>query len=333
MQDYHVYGMGNALVDLEFDVNDQFFAEMEIEKGLMTLVDENRQQTLMSRLGESTHKKACGGSAANTLIALAQLGGKAFYSCKVANDELGDFYTQDLTSNGVRNSLEEGREDGVTGKCMVMITPDAERTMNTFLGITETYSPDQLRLEELKKSQYLYVEGYLVTSASARQAVSLAMETARSHGVKIALTSSDPSMAKYFGDGLKEMIGEQGVDLLFCNTEEAQILSGEEDPYQAIRALSKFSRQVAMTRSEEGALLFDGERIIEVATQQVRPIDTNGAGDLFAGAFLYALTQGHPFSVAGQLACACSSQLVTQFGPRLLKEQAELIREKILNQD
>lgn len=333
MHDYHVYGMGNALVDIEFDVNDQFFAEMEIEKGFMTLVDEQRQNHLMNSLGGSTRNKACGGSAANTLIALAQLGGKAYYSCKVANDELGDFYTQDLTQNGVRNSLEDGRGDGITGKCMVMITPDAERTMNTYLGITETYSTDQLRLEELKKSQYLYVEGYLVTSPSAREAVALALNTARAHGVKTALTSSDPSMAKYFGDGLKEMIGPEGVDLLFCNTEEAQILSGEEDAHQALLGLRKYAKQIAMTRSEKGALLFDGERVIEVATQQVKPIDTNGAGDLFAGAFLYALTQGHDFQTAGQLACACSSQLVTQFGPRLTKDQALMIKDKILNQD
>lgn len=333
MQDYHVYGMGNALVDIEFDVNDQFFTENEIEKGFMTLVDEQRQNHLMNSLGGSARSKACGGSAANTLIALAQLGGRAYYSCKVANDEFGDFYAHDLTQNGVSNPLNDGRSQGVTGKCMVMISPDAQRTMNTFLGTTETFSTEQLRLEELKKSQYLYVEGYLVTSPTAREAVAEALKTARANGVKTALTSSDPSMAKYFGDGLKEMIGEEGVDLLFCNTEEAQILSGYQDEMQALLGLRKYAKQIAMTRSEKGALLFDGERVIEVATQQVKPIDTNGAGDLFAGAFLYALTQGHDFQTAGQLACACSSQLVTQFGPRLTKDQALMIKDKILNQD
>jgi sugar/nucleoside kinase (ribokinase family) len=225
------------------------------------------------------------------------------------------------------------REDGVTGKCMVFVTPDAERTMNSFLGISLTLDHQVLDFEALEQSEYLYIEGYLVTSPSAKEAVVKALDFAKEKGIKTALTFSDPSMAKFFGDGLKEMLGENGVDLLFCNTEEALTFTQTQTLEEAIPELKKWARAFAVTRSEKGALLFDGEREIDVLTQQVKPIDTNGAGDLFAGAFMYALTQGHSFGEAGKLACACSSQLVTQFGPRLRKDQAQEIKNTILNND
>lgn len=333
MAKYNVYGMGNALVDMEFEVNDQFLSEKNIEKGLMTLVEEEKQAELLEKLDNHQHKRACGGSAANTMIALSQLGGHGFYSCKVASDEAGDFYYQDLKSNGLDTNMKDVREEGVTGKCMVFITPDAERTMNSYLGISQTLDEQVLDFEAVAQSEYLYIEGYLVTSPSAREAVKKALDFAREKGVKTALTFSDPSMAKFFGDGLKELLGEKGVDLLFCNTEEALTFTQQEDLEKAVPELRKWARSLAITRSEKGALLFDGEREIDVLTQKVEPVDTNGAGDLFAGAFLYALAQGHSFGESGKLACACSSQLVTQFGPRLKKEQALEIKEAILNND
>lgn len=333
MAKYNVYGMGNALVDMEFEVTDDFLKEKNIERGLMTLVEQERQSELLEKLDNHQHKRACGGSAANTMIALSQLGGHGFYSCKVANDESGDFYYKDLKANELDTNMKDAREDGVTGKCMVFITPDAERTMNSYLGISLTLDEQVLDYEAIEQSEYLYIEGYLVTSPSAKEAVKKALDFAREKGIKTALTFSDPSMAKFFGDGLKEMLGEKGVDLLFCNTEEALTFTNTESLEQAVPELKKWTKSLAITRSEKGALLFDGEREIDVLTQQVEPIDTNGAGDLFAGAFLYALTHGHSFGDAGKLACACSSQLVTQFGPRLKKDQALEIKETILNND
>ena len=144
MKKYHVYGVGNALVDMEFEVEDAFFKQNDIEKGVMTLVDEARQHELIARLDAFEGKKASGGSAANTVIAMSYFGGTSFYSCKVSNDELGDFYVNDLKEAGVDSNVGDGRKDGITGKCLVMVTPDAERTMNTYLGITETFSIDEL---------------------------------------------------------------------------------------------------------------------------------------------------------------------------------------------
>ncbi|VAW70000.1 Ribokinase [hydrothermal vent metagenome] len=320
MSKYHVYGVGNALVDMEFEVEDHFFEKNTIDKGVMTLVDEERQHELMSHLDAFEGKKASGGSAANTIIATSYFGGKSFYSCKVANDELGDFYVADLQAAGVDSNVGDGRKDGITGKCLVMVTPDAERTMNTFLGITETFSVDELHQSAIIDSEYLYMEGYLVTSSTGRHAAIEARKIAEENGVKTALTFSDPAMVQFFKDGLKEMIGDK-VDLLFCNDAEAMSWSGSDDLAQAIESLKQVARTFAITLGAKGALLFDGERMIEISPHDVQAVDTNGAGDMFAGAFLYGITHGHSFYEAGNIASLAAARVVSQFGPRLVSEE------------
>lgn len=326
---YHVYGIGNALVDMEYEVSDEYLARMNVEKGVMTLVEEERQTELLSVLSGEQHKRACGGSAANTIIAVASLGGKSFYSCKVAADESGDFYSNDLSSHGVVTNLVGKREPGKTGKCMVFVTPDAERTMNTYLGITAHFSERELVLDEISQSEYLYIEGYLVTSPNARAAAIKARTHAENAGVKTALTFSDPSMTSYFADGLKEMIGEKGVDLLFCNGTEALQFTGCKEIHEAAIELKKVARSFAITLGAQGALVFDGEHDIEIVAPQVKPVDSNGAGDLFAGAFLYAITHGKTFAQAGRLATTAASELVTRFGPRLPQDKLLSIKDSV----
>jgi sugar/nucleoside kinase (ribokinase family) len=319
MAKYKVYGVGNALVDMEIETTENFLKESNIEKGLMTLVDEDRQHELLYHLEGKVHKRTCGGSAANTLIALSQLGAPAFYSCKVANDETGDFYIKDLVENGLSTNLGPQREDGITGKCLVFVTPDADRTMNSFLGITETFSVSELREEELAKSEYLYIEGYLVTSDTGRAAAIHARKCAEKHSVKTSISLSDPGVVSYFKEGFQEMIGK-GVDLLFCNEAEALSFTGSDSLEAAFETLKKDAKTFAVTRGPKGARLWDGEQVINIEAPQVEAKDTNGAGDLFAGSFLYALTHGHSFAEAGQFACSCSSRLVTEFGARLEKD-------------
>lgn len=314
---FHVYGIGNALVDMEFEVSDGYLQKMMVEKGVMTLVEEERQTELLSHLQSSPHKRACGGSAANTIIAVASLGGKSFYSCKVASDEAGDFYYNDLTAHGVATNLGPSRASGKTGKCMVFVTEDAERTMNTYLGITANFGHDELVLNEIAASEYLYIEGYLVTAPNAREAAIAARNHAQKSGVKTALTFSDPSMTSYFRDGLEEMIGGDGVDLLFCNETEAMQFTGTDTIAKAALALKKYARSFAITMGPRGALLFDGTHELEVVAPKVDPVDSNGAGDLFAGAFLYGITHGLNFNDAGRLATTAAAELVTKFGPRL----------------
>ncbi|MBI2520180.1 MAG: adenosine kinase [Bdellovibrio sp.] len=326
---YDVYGLGNALVDMEFEVTDSFLHKMKIEKGLMTLVDEIRQREIIDAIHGMQHKRSCGGSAANTVIAVAQLGGRSFYSCKVSNDELGDFYYQDLMREGVHNNWSgKGRPHGPTGRCMVFITPDAERTMNTHLGITSDFSKLELDEEIIKNSKILYIEGYLVASPLGREAAIHAKSVAERHGVKTALTFSDASMPIHFKQGLLETLGN-GVDLLFCNENEAKVFTGKQVLDEAFSELKRYARTFAITQGPKGALLFDGQKEIDVVTSQVEAVDTNGAGDLFAGAFLYALSTNQNFAMAGKLACAAASTVVTQFGARLKREQIQKIKKVV----
>lgn len=320
---YDVYGIGNALVDKEFEVTDAFLAAHGIQKGMMTLIDEARQQQLLAGLSETfgMKKRASGGSAANSIVAVSQFGGKAFYACKVANDETGEFYMHDLHAAGVVTKLDQVRSanEGVTGKCMVMVTPDAERTMNTFLGITADFSEAELHLEELKQANYLYIEGYLVTSELSRAAVLKARAVAREHGVKTAMTFSDPSMVTYFGDGVRQMLGD-GVDILFCNREEACTFTGKTDLEEAVSAIKPYADKLVVTLGSKGALVVDGSGRTEIVAHPAKAVDTNGAGDMFAGAFLYGVAQGMDNARAGKLASLAASRIVTVFGARLSKE-------------
>jgi len=320
MKKYHVYGIGNALVDMEFEVEDTFFEKYKIDKGVMTLVDEERQHELIGHLDAFEGKKASGGSAANTIIAVNYFGGNSFYSCKVSNDELGDFYVHDLKAAGVDSNVGDGRKDGITGKCLVMVTPDAERTMNTFLGITENFSVDELHQDALSDSEYLYIEGYLVTSNTGRHAAIEARKIAEESGVKTALTFSDPAMVEFFKDGLKEMIGKK-VDLLFCNEAEAKSWAGTDDLDLALESLKEIASTFAVTIGSKGALVYDGNNMIDISPHEIKAIDSNGAGDMFAGAFLYGITHGHSFYEAGNIASLAAARVVSQFGPRLGAEE------------
>ncbi|MCB9360023.1 MAG: adenosine kinase [Flavobacteriales bacterium] len=324
---YNVYGIGNALVDIVTEVDDQFLQEHNIEKGLMTLVDEEHQTRVSNAINLNNSNMQCGGSAANSIIAVSQFGGSSYYSCKVANDELGSFYKKDLKDNGVDSNLDETLEAGITGKCLVMTTKDASRTMNTFLGITSNYSRTEIKEGALKDAQYLYIEGYLVTSENGQDAMKHAKKLAEANGVKTALTFSDPSMVKYFKEPMESIIGAS-VDLLFCNEEEAMLYTGKDNITEAREELKKAAKKFVITQGENGAMIFDGDTFIDIEPYNVKAIDTNGAGDLFAGAFLYGITNGHSFADSGKLASLASSKVVTQFGPRLEWHQAK----EILNQ-
>ncbi|HLE11370.1 MAG: sugar kinase [Bdellovibrionales bacterium RIFOXYD12_FULL_39_22] len=326
---YDVYGLGNALLDIEYEVTDAFLEKMGISKGIMTLVDEKRQDELSANLDNIHAKKGCGGSAANSIIAISQFGGKAFYSCKVANDYFGDFYLSDLQRWGVETNLSEsGREAGKTGKCMVMITKDAERTMNTYLGITETFSKKELVDEVIINAKWIYIEGYLVTSETGRAAAGHAHKLAANAGVGVALTLSDPMIVKHFKAGFEEVI-QEGVDLLFCNEQEALQFSGASNVLAAGEALKKISKAFAITLGERGAYLFDGIKTHNISTDKVVARDTNGAGDMFAGAFLYALTNGRSFESAAQFACHAASVIVQRSGARLEMFDIKNIKNKL----
>lgn len=325
MKKYDVTGIGNALVDIEFKVTDQFFKDNEVEKGLMTLVDEERQNALMEVINTSEAKKQCGGSAANTVIAVSQFGGNSYYCCKVANDELGHFFVQDMKDSGVGNNLDPERlEEGITGKCLVMVTEDSERTMNTFLGITQNFSVKDVNEAAIKDSKYLFIEGYLVTSPNGKEAMMHAKKTAESAGTKVALTFSDPAMVKYFKANFEDVIGPS-VDLLFANEEEAMLFTGKDNLLEAREELKKAAKHFIITQGKNGAMIFDGDTFIDIEPYKTTAIDSNGAGDMFAGAFMYGITNGHNYASSGKLASMASSKIVSQFGPRLKWHEAKEI--------
>src|SRR5688572_4005210 len=325
MKKYDVYGIGNAIVDIVTEVDYDFFIQNEVEKGVMTLVDEKRQHTLMKAIDMKKSKMTGGGSAANTVVAVNQFGGKSFYSLLVAQDDFGKFFLEDLKQHGVDTNLKyEDCSPGHTGRCLVMTSPDANRTLNTFLGVSSFLSPQHLDKDSIINSTYLYLEGYLVASPKGLEAMKAAKKVAEQNKVDVALTFSDPSMVKYFSKQMEEIVGAS-VDLLFCNDEEALIFTGTSSIKEAREALKKVAKRFVITLGANGALIFDGDTFINIEPYRVEAVDTNGAGDMFSGAFLYGITHDHSFAEAGKLASLASSKVVTQFGPRLEKIQVQKI--------
>ena len=328
---YHAYGIGAALVDTEIEVEDHELVSFGIEKGVMTLVDESRQESLVEQLQDHLMlaRMTSGGSAANSIIALSCFGGKAYYSCKVADDDNGRFYLADLAAAGVHHPGDHSLPAGTTGKCLVLITPDAERTMNTYLGISASIGIPNLDLTAIAESQFLYVEGYLVTSPTGLQAAIKAREHAEQNGTRTAISLSDPGMVAHFREGLDAIVGD-GVDLLFCNRDEAMSWTGEVELPAVIERMKSMADTFAITLGSEGALIFDGEVLHTIAPTKVTAVDTNGAGDMFAGAFLYGITQGMGYDQAGQLASIAAAAVVAQFGPRLPHDQHQGILDSLV---
>lgn len=323
-----LFAIGNALIDQEFKVSDEFLIQQNLQKGTMQLTDAKTQAELFQNLKSSQVYKGqmSGGSAANSTVAFSALGGSAFYGCRVGNDDLGAIYLSGLSAAGIEIS-QKSLSDGVTGTCMVLVSPDSERTMHTYLGITAELTDTQIEFESLKTAKWLYIEGYLSTSDSARLAVKQARQIARTHNVKIALTLSDPAMVQYARTGLEELL-DDGVDVLFCNEQEALLFTGTENIEAALKILQTLSQNVVITLGAKGALVSNAEQTFNVAGRAVVAVDTNGAGDAFSGAFLYALNTGHDLLSATQLAILISSEVVSQFGPRLeVGDYAKLLKE------
>jgi len=323
--EYDVFGVGNAIVDIVTEVDDDFFKKNEVEKGVMTLVDEKRQLYLMGAIDMKKSRISGGGSAGNTVVALNQFGGKSFYSCLVAHDELGKFFLDDLKHHDVHTNLKfELCPNGHSGRCLVMTSPDAQRTMNTFLGVSSFLSPEHLDEPAIKNSRYVYLEGYLVASPRGLEALKETKRIAERNKVDVALTFSDPSMVKYFARQMEDVVGAS-VDLLFCNDEEALIFAGTDSLNEARDKLKQVAKRFVITQGANGALVYDGDTFISIEPHVANAVDTNGAGDMFAGAFLYGITHDYSFAGSGKLASLASSHVVRQWGPRLQRSEVQKI--------
>jgi sugar/nucleoside kinase (ribokinase family) len=326
---FDVYGIGNALVDLVLEVDHDFITKHKIDKGLMTLVDDERQAELLDGVEVKPHMMKSGGSAANTIISVSQFGGNGFYAFKVANDAYGHFYIEDLQRAGVKTKLnKENAPTGVTGRCLVLVTPDADRTMNTFLGITSALTAEELDFDALKDSHYSYIEGYLVSSPEGRQTMMESKLASEQSGVKTALTFSDINMINFFREGMENVIGK-GLDLVFGNEEEVKAYTKTNNLMDAKEAMKNVARTFVITRGKDGALIYDGKNFIDIEPHEVNAVDSNGAGDMFAGGFLYGITSGHTFEEAGHIASLASSKVVSKFGPRLDNHEPKEVLEHL----
>ncbi|GIX04223.1 MAG: adenosine kinase [Planctomycetaceae bacterium] len=313
---YNVFGVGNALVDIQARVSDSLVEQLGFTKGVMTLVDEGTQLRVLSALKDYQWHRCAGGSAANTVMGIVDFGGRAAYAGKVADDELGQFFLSDMRHMGV--AIDVPPQAGLSGSCVVLITPDAQRTMLTHLGVSAQLSPRDISPTAIAEAEYLYVEGYLFLQESTRQAALKAITMARELQVKVALTLSDPFVVSACRELFWELI-EGPVDLLFCNIEEARSLTGKIDPLDCAHQIHRHATDLALTLGANGSLLIHGGQVTPIEGVEVTAIDTTGAGDMYAAGILYGLTHGLSWRQAGHLASHAAARIVGQLGARLAR--------------
>ncbi len=312
---YDVFGLGNALVDIQARISENWLQQTGFDKGIMTLVDDAQQSAVLDRLtGISLHRCA-GGSAANTIVAVADFGGRAAFAGRVAADELGQFFVDDMRRLGVRMDVPPATV-GQTGTSAILITEDAQRTMLTNLGVSATFCADDLNEDDLRKAKYVYVEGYLLLNPVQKAAVYRAIEIAKNAGCKVAFTASDPFLCDLLKDEIWSLV-RGPVDLFFCNELEAQALTGKTDSVECAAELHRSCENVAMTLGPNGSLLMHEGRPIPIEGVPTQAIDTTGAGDMYAGALLFGITNGMSWKQAGHLASHAAARVVSQLGARL----------------
>lgn len=328
-KDYDFYSIGNALLDMVYEVDEQTLVDLHVTKGTMRLIDEATHQRFIKILNRYTPTYTCGGSAANTAITAQLFGAKTFYSSLVANDTSGRLYYHDLLTKGVDTNITEfNRPEGHTGRCIALVTPDHERTMSTYLGINTELSTAVIHEEAIRRSRFLFIEGYLVSNQASREAAITAKKTAEQYGVKTALTLSDVNMLRFFRDGMNAMLGH-GVDVLFCNKMEALKYAECQDLAQAEEALKKVAKQYVITLGPDGAISFDGRTRIHLPEYPSKVIDSLGAGDTFAGTFLYAILIGKDVQQATDLANYAAAQVVAKLGARLDAHEVDAIKKNL----
>ena len=322
---YKVVGIGNAIIDILAYVDDEFLKKNNIKKGVMNLMSSDRSKELLKKIKVS--KKVAGGSAANTIVGLSQLGLDTSYIGKVNNDLLGKFFTDELNNNHVtfNNSNKIIFNNLATGHCIVLVTPDGERTMNTYLGITEFLSKDDLDIDILNNSEWIYLEGYRYDGVDSQLAFELAInETKKSKG-KIALSLSDPFCVDRHRKKFLDII-ENGIDLIFCNEKELMSLTEESNLNSALKKCTEYSCEVVCTVAEKGVMIKKEVSWINVPTDSVKIVDTTGAGDLFATGYLYGILNGHDPERSAFFANQCAGQVIQILGCRLDRQNLSTYR-------
>ncbi|SVC76221.1 uncharacterized protein METZ01_LOCUS329075, partial [marine metagenome] len=289
-----ICSLGNALLDVQFSIDDNFkdqLKELSIPFGLMTLIERQEQEKLIKKLKAQYGEPLldCGGSATNSLIAASNFGSTCYYTFKVSDDNAGKAYKENLLFNNIRHKVQTSKLNLPTGQCLVMVSPDAERTMCTYLGVSSSLNCEDLDNSAIKNSKYLFIEGYLVTSQSALKASIKAIKIAKKNGVKVALSLSAANIVDSFRDEIRGLI-DLKCDLLFGNELEVLTYTKEKNVDKAERNLRDISETFCITLGSRGSLSWDGESSKYIEGYKANAIDTNGAGDMFAGAVLHLIT-------------------------------------------
>jgi len=324
--EFHVAGLGNAIVDVLSHADDTFLIAHGIEKGAMTLVDEARATELYDALGQTV--QVSGGSAANTIAGLASLGGQAAFVGKVRNDQLGQAFTHDIRSLGVSFETTAADRGPATGRCLIVVSPDAERSMSTYLGAAQDLGPDDVDEELISRSAITYLEGYLWDPPAAKEAFLKAAKAAHTANRQVALTLSDSFCVDRYRDEFRNLVKEE-VDILFAN--EAEILSlYEVDTFDAaLQSIRSDAKVAALTRSEAGSVIVvDGEVHVVDADKPTALVDTTGAGDQFAAGFLYGWATGRGPVDSGRMGSICAAEVISHMGPRPEVTLSELVASK-----
>jgi len=319
-----VVGIGNALVDVLSYETYELVAELGLTPGAMTLIDTARAEELYAAMGPGV--EISGGSAANTLAGVASLGGRAAFVGRVADDQLGVVFGHDIRAAGVEFTNKPASGGDPSGRCLIIVTPDAQRTMNTYLGASAQLGPADVDHELVARAQVLYLEGYLWDEPAAKDAYRLAARTAHDAGNRVAFTLSDSFCVERHREEFVHLI-EHEVDVLFANEAEITSLYEVTDFDDALQHVKNHCEIAALTRSEKGAVVVTRDEVHVIDAHPVATlVDTTGAGDLFAAGFLFGLTHGYPLGTAGQLGALAAAEVISHIGARPEASLAELAR-------
>ena len=309
-----VVGIGNAIVDVLVQTDDAFLTQHSLQKGGMTLIDELQAEALYTASGPGL--ETSGGSVANTMVGIAQLGGRAGFIGRVKDDQLGGIFSHDIRAVGARFDTPAATSGATTARCLIYVTPDAERTMCTFLGASTQLEPDDLDLSMVSDTKVLYLEGYLWDSPAAKRAFIAAAEACRAANGQVALSLSDGFCVDRHRDSFLDLVNGH-VDVLFANEVEIKSLYQTDDFDAALESVRGSCSVIAITRGSQGSVVLSGDQRWDIGIVGLGDlIDTTGAGDLYAGGFLHGYTQGESLERCGNLGAICAGQIVTQLGAR-----------------
>lgn len=325
---YDVIAIGNAVVDVIAACQEELIDELQMSRGGMTLIDEARADELYEAMPPA--REVSGGSAANTLAGLATLGLQCAFIGQVADDQLGKVFRHDMRATGIDFDTPARDGEPATGRVLIFVTPDGERTMNTFLGAGQFLPAAALDEELIASGAILYLEGYLWDPEEPRRAMRKAIDVARKAGRKIAFTASESFVIERHGDDFRAMIADGMIDILFVNETELATLSGEDDFDAGVAAVSAEVPVLVATRSEKGAIaIADGKRAEVKAVPVAKVVDTTGAGDQFAAGFLSGYVKGEPLERCLRRGAICASEVISHYGPRPEADMQALVAEKL----